>query len=98
MQPKRHHTSIPHTVVMTDQPKPLWQLLHETLKDAWSGGANTREAHAVEIEALANEMVPEEPEVTDPYQISDEEIIRREERQRIRTLLLEQARIAREGV
>lgn len=52
---------------------------------------------AAEIEALRDELLPLETSNTNPYEISEEEITRRSERQRIRARLTEQARIAREG-
>jgi hypothetical protein len=49
------------------------------------------------IEALRDRVVPEEPKPDCPYEVDDWTYQRWRERQNLRTLLTEQARIARES-
>lgn len=82
---------------MTDQIKPLWQLMFQ----AYARAPDTdEEGYAAEIEALRDWLVPEEPEPTYPpggdWTLT-QSYISWQERQRIRALLTEDARIAREG-
>lgn len=84
-----------------DRP-PLWRVMYDArIAQTSKGWCTTREAIAAEIRALADAVVPEEPE---PRQqdMTEEEFWQydpspRHERQRIRALLLTEAQRAEEG-
>jgi hypothetical protein len=93
---------------MTDQPKPLWQLMHaaheQDTGSVLDGLGNTvlgqpdRHTRAAEIEAVRDWLVPfEDLRVRINRPGGRAEWWHQDERQRLRALLTEQARIAREG-
>lgn len=83
---------------MTNQLTPLWELLFN--EDCKEIAACERTAYASMIEALRDYRLPEEPEPAYPpgteYTLTQAYICW-QERQRLRALLTEDARIARAG-
>jgi hypothetical protein len=79
--------------------KPLWRVMQDAFTDATVMHGYGRDGYAAELRAIADVVVPEEPEplISERHHLEPGVIAEWAERQRIRALLLAEAERAERG-